>query len=251
MRKKRLRYSRILSFFVSYVDESNSAGILFRKKHGSSEIKQTTPENLQDPSSIRVHSLQGTQTTVDSRPSIQKKRKHRSESDKESASQGDLASPLSLMTDSPQKDESPMERIRTAERSHPGIQENEYLDSMEEKNNVLFQSPLDTDYLKPREFVSISVRVKSVEPISAHMEVNVSLPTTMWCEGVLRGNQIHPGSVRSSREGLLVTSRDEGKRERKTLPLSEFLDWSRTPITTSTVLVLLSTERSRSRCSVQ
>ncbi|KAK8800033.1 hypothetical protein WA588_002851 [Blastocystis sp. NMH] len=48
--------------------------------------------------------------------------------------------------------------------------------------------------------------VKSVEPISVHMEVNVSLPTTMWCEGVLRGSQIHPGSVRSSREGLLVTN---------------------------------------------
>lgn len=150
---------------------------------------------------------------------IQRKRKNRPESDLKSASpEGDVGLSSRFITDSPQKDETRIGSIASVERSYQEVPKNGFLKSMEEKNNLLFQSPVDTDYSRPREFVSISVMVKSVEPISVHMEVNVSLPTTMWCEGVLRGSQIHPGSVRSSREGLLVTSRNVENGERKTLP---------------------------------
>ena len=251
MKNKRLRHSRIPLLSLSRRDEPISTVKPLRTKHVSSEIKQIQPENLQDPSSVRIHSQKGTHTTVDSRPVVQRKRKNRAEFGLESASRdGDVGSPSRFITDSPQKDEMRISDSMFVE-SHQGVPRSGFLESTEEKNNLLFQSPLDTEYSKPREFVSISVMVKSVEPISAHMEVNVSLPTTMWCEGVLRGSQIHPGNVRSSREGLLVTSRNGGDGKRKILPSFWFPGWSQTLITTSTVLVLLSMERLHSRCSAQ
>lgn len=64
---------------------------------------------------------------------------------------------------------------------------------------------LDPSESKTNTVVSLMVSVVSVEPVSVHIEVNVSHPTTVWCEGVLRGKQIVPSSIRNSREGTLVS----------------------------------------------
>ena len=201
MKKKPIRSYGILPTFVSHVDEADSVEKSFRKNHVSSETKQIPPENLPDPSSIRIHSRDRTQTTVDSRPLIHKKRKNRKESDQEGARLvDDRLSSVSAIGSIAPKAESQTDVIVPTKKSRSRMQESGFLDSMEEKNSYLFQSSLDTTYSKPREFVSISVMVKSVEPISAHMEVNVSLPTTMSKEFSVEARFIqevfvHPAKV--------------------------------------------------------
>ena len=52
--------------------------------------------------------------------------------------------------------------------------------------------------------VSLSISPVSVEPISARVMVNVSHPTTVWCEGVVYGRPFTPSSIRDSREATLI-----------------------------------------------
>lgn len=52
--------------------------------------------------------------------------------------------------------------------------------------------------------VLLSISPVSVEPISARVMVNVSHPTTVWCEGVVYGRPFTPSSIRDSREATLI-----------------------------------------------
>ena len=76
------------------------------------------------------------------------------------------------------------------------------LSDEDEKEGV--EMVVDLSSHKENTTVSLSIFPVSVEPISARVMVNVSHPTTVWCEGVIYGKQFTPSSIRDYQEGTLI-----------------------------------------------